>query len=201
METQVTQEELAAEQAAAQTPKEEEVRATIIAEYGFDETDDAERIDKLTQKEIENHKKLSSAIGQKIKHREAAAELAKKIPQTEPKVVPSDKKDDELSTKDLYALMSANVPQDDVEEVVRAAKILGKSISEALKDLTVQTVLKTREEYRTTADARNVATVRPGSKKVTDEEVLAKAANGEIPEPGSKDAEALFWARRNKGKK
>lgn len=201
MDPQPTQEELAAEQAAAQVPKEEEIRADIIAEYGFDETEDVERIDKLVAKDLEQRSKLSKAIAAKIKHREAAAELTKKIPQKETTTVPSDKKEDELSTKDLYALMSANVPQDDVEEVVKAAKILNKSISEALKDLMVQTVLKTREEYRATANAANVAPVRPGSKKVSDEEVLAKASKGEIPEAGSKEAEALFWARRNKGKK
>ena len=103
---------------------------------------------------------------------------------------------DDLSPKDLYALMQANVPQEDVDEVIKAAKVLGKPITEALKDSVVQTILKTNEEYRKTANATNTKVARPGTKAVTPAELQDKASKGDFPEKGSREAEELFWARR-----
>ena len=48
---QPTAEELAAEQVATQVPKEEEIRESIISEYGFDADADSERVDKLVAKD------------------------------------------------------------------------------------------------------------------------------------------------------
>lgn len=128
----------------------------------------------------------------KIRAEKAETELKKLNPE---KPTPT-KGADDLSTKDLYALMQANVPQEDVDEVAKAAKLLGKSVSEALQDSTVQAILKTREEYRKTAAATNTKNARPGAKGITDEEILSKAAKGEIPAAGSDEAQRLFWARR-----
>lgn len=67
-----TPEELKAEEEALKESKEEEVRAAVVAEFGFDEEADAEKIDKLVKKEMDHRAKLSGAIGQKIKYRNAA---------------------------------------------------------------------------------------------------------------------------------
>jgi hypothetical protein len=58
-----TAEELAAEQAGLVIPEEDEVRAKVVSEYGFDETADQEKIDKLVAREIEQAKRLSATIG------------------------------------------------------------------------------------------------------------------------------------------
>lgn len=110
------------------------------------------------------------------------------------------KDSDALSTTDIYTLVSAKIPQEDLEVVKKTAKILGVSIQEALKDSDLQTILKGRAEKRKVADATNTKTVRAGAKTVSDEEIVKAASRGEIPKAGSEEAEKLFWARRG-GKK
>jgi len=102
----------------------------------------------------------------------------------------------ELSSKDIYTLINAQIPQEDVDEVLKAAKILNKPIHEALKDDVVKTILSNRKEYRATAEATNTKNARPGIKKTTDDELISKASKGEVPEKGSSEAEQLFWAKR-----
>lgn len=136
----MTPEEIAEEQAALADKKEDEVRAAIIDEFGFDETNDADKIDKLVQKEMDNHKKLSTAIGQKIKHREAL----KKATQAPP-VKPADvkKAEDELEAK-LDAKLNERLEQRDLDalefsdelkaEIKKVAAITGVSIKKAMSD-------------------------------------------------------------------
>ena len=108
-----------------------------------------------------------------------------------------EKRDEALDPKDLYALMENKVHSDDFEELQRLAKAYGYTkLSDALKDETIKTVLDRKAELRRTADATNTRTARPSTKKLTDAEVLARAERGEIPEPGSPEAEQLWRARR-----
>ena len=197
---QPTAEELAAEQVATQVPKEEEIKASIIEEYGFDAEADVERIDKLVAKEIDNRTKLSAAIGQKIKHREAAAELAKKIPPSEKKpdaVVPSK---DELTPKDVYALMNAKVAEEDIEQVADYAKFKKISVAEALKLTVVKTMLEESAEQRTTANATQTRGGARGTSQVKGEDILSKAEKtGELPE-SEEDIQKLFLARQARRK-
>lgn len=116
------------------------------------------------------------------------------------KPVEKPSKKDDLSSKDLYALMQAQVPEDDVEEVQRIAKGLGLTVAEALKDTVTKTILERRQDLRKTAEAMNTKSARPSNKKITDEEIVKKTNDGEVPDKGSTDAEQLFWARRG-GKK
>lgn len=109
-------------------------------------------------------------------------------------------KEADLSTTDVYALMKADVPEEDIEEVRRVAKALGVNVAEAIKDPVTKGILERRLALRTTANATNTRTARPGTKKVTDEQVLEDLKAGTIPEKGSKEAEQLFWAKRG-GKK
>lgn len=200
MEIPPTAEELAEEQAAAQVPKEEEIRAQVIEDYGFDEEADKDRIDRLTQKEVDHRTKLHKAVGQKIKHRDEATRLAALVPEDRkpvvPPVVPPEEKKDEFSSMDLYALMQNQVPQEDVPEVSKAAKLLGVTVVEALKDPMVQSILAKNAEFRKSATAANRGAARPSSKKITDEELIEKANKGEIPDAGTPEAEQLFFARR-----
>lgn len=191
-------EELAAEQTALVLPKEEEVRAKIVEDTGFDpeNEDDKPRIDKLVKREMEQREKTSAAIRAKISYRDKLPkkEGEKKV---EPKPGEADK---DLSTADFYALQEAKVPYEDLEEVKKASKLLGKSIADTLKDQTFIGILKTRQEERASANAMNTSGGRRSNSKATDAEVLEKAKKGEIPEQGSAEAEQLFWARRG-GKK
>lgn len=120
--------------------KEEEVRAKVIADYGFDEVDDQERIDKIVAKEIEHGKKLTSAIGQKIKYR-TELEIAKKATPPAP-TNPSkpgdftpellDKRvDEKLEKRDLDSM---EYPEEIKKEIQRIAQIQGVSIKQAARD-------------------------------------------------------------------
>jgi hypothetical protein len=132
------------------------------------------------------------ARNQKV--RAEKAERGEKPPKDEPAVKSADKSG--VSITDIYALTNAKVHEEDIEEVTKAAKLLGKSISEALKDTTVRAILQTRAEERATAEAANTATAKPGTKQVTSEELKQNLSKGQIPDKGSKEAEDLFWARR-----
>lgn len=182
-------EELALETEATQEVKEDEIRQSVITDYSFDETTDGERIDKLVAKEVENRKKLSQAIGQKRKYREEAEKAKNNPPQKD------SKQEKGLSVKDLHALK--DVHEDDVDDVLEYAELKKISISDAKKSTIVQTILADKVEKRKTAEATPTGATRPVSKKL-DGNTLNKnlKEKGEIPEPGSAEAEALYRARR-----
>lgn len=185
-------EEIAAEQAATQLPKEDEVRAQIIADYGFDEAEDADRIDRLTKKEMDHREKLSGAIGQKIKYRE----LAKKVPpeKKEETVVVTPPAED-LSTRDTLAIMNAKVPEEDVDTVIKWAKVNKISVTEALKDKDLNTVLERHAEERRTDEATQAGRQNRGATRPTGEDLLAKAEQtGEVPDT-DEGMQDLFNAR------
>lgn len=131
----VEEQELEAE--AQAEAKEEEIKSKVIEEYGFDSVDDAEKIDKLTKERMASHKKLTVAVGQKIKYRDA-----KPAPVTPPK---PDKKDEkapepvdvgkavtaELEKRDLEAL---EYPAELKTEIQRIATAQGTGIKAALRD-------------------------------------------------------------------
>lgn len=103
-----------------------------------------------------------------------------------------------LSTPDLYALMEAKVPQEDVEQVQKSATLLGKSIAETLQDPTVQGILATRLEHRKTAEAANTGATHAATAEVSDEQILKDFKEGKVPEKGSKEADRLFHLRRKR---
>lgn len=132
-----SQEQIAAELAASQVVvKEDEVRANVIAEYGFDEVDDKERIDKLVAKEVESSKKLSAAIGQKIKHR-TEAETLRNDPRLKDTQIPPVVK----STEDIDKILDEKLSQREIaaleyspetkKEIADWAKFKGISVKEA----------------------------------------------------------------------
>jgi len=174
-----TQEELAAETAGLREVKEEEVRAEIITDYGFDEVEDAERIDKAVAKEIKHRKDISTAIGQKIKHRNEANELRKvEPPKKEPLKEPAMPEKESFSLKDSRAL--TDVHDDDVDDVVDYAKFKGISIPEAKKAPAMVNLLKAKAEERATAEAANAGPSRRGSSDVSVEALTEKANKGEL---------------------
>lgn len=115
-----------------------------------------------------------------------------------------DKKDDKnnevtppLSTTDLYALMNAKIEQEDVEEVQKAAKLLNKSISEALNEPTVIGIIKERVEKRNSARAAEKDKNNGGGNQGQDEaSILERSRNGERFAPRSREAEILYRAKR-----
>lgn len=192
-----TAEELAFEKEATAEAKAEEIRAKIITEYGFDEEADKERIDKLVTKDMEQRKKLSDAIGQKIKYRDQAT----KNPADENNGSGEGKKEagksDDLSTADVMTIMQNQVHQDDVDQVRKFAKMEGISIAEALKSPIVQGIIATATAHRATAKATGTGNTRSTGKTDGASIVAGIKEKGEdaVPEKGSPEAMELFKQR------
>lgn len=195
---QISPEELAAEQTALVLPKEDEVRAKIVEDTGFDpeNEDDKPKIDKLVKREMEQREKTSAAIRAKISYRD-------KLPKKEGERKVESKQDEakDLSSDDVLALVGAQITHpDDIKELKKSAKLLETNMQGALADPLVQARLRDMQEKRKSADAMNTGGGRRSNTKATDAEVLEKAKQGDVPERGSTEAEQLFWARRG-GKK
>lgn len=163
-----TPEELAAEQAAAQAPKEEEIRSSVIAEFGFDEVADAERIDKLVTKEMDNRKALSSAIGQKIKWRDEAKKP--KEPAAPPVKVDDndlDKKLDEKLTARLekQALDELEYPAELKAEIQKVAQAQNIGVKQAARDPYIVFKVSEYEKEQKTNEAAISRTNRSSGKQ------------------------------------
>lgn len=103
----------------------------------------------------------------------------------------------DLSSTEVIALVSAQITHaEDIEEVKKAAKLLGKTITEAINDPMVKGILQRNQEYRKSQDAANIGKGNKGSEGAAPSEVLKRASEGKIPEAGTTEAEALYKARR-----
>ena len=96
-----------------------------------------------------------------------------------------------LSGKDFLALTEAKVTSDDFDEVMGWSKYKNISVAEAMKDKTLQTILKERSEERTTAEATQ--TQKTGRKNVpsSPESIISKASQDNLPESDEGIAELV----------
>ena len=161
--TNVSKEELEAEQNALKELKEEEIKAEVISEYGFDEIDDAERIDKVVKKELDNRKKLSQAIGQKIKIRTERDELKNNPPKIEPKKVESEEIDKvinaTLEKRDLEALEYSDDIKNDITQI---SKTFGISVKKAAEHPYVLPKIESWKNNKKAVESAIIRTNRAG---------------------------------------
>lgn len=99
-----------------------------------------------------------------------------------------------LSIKDSFALMKANVSEDDIEDIVEYAKFKKIPVAEALKSNVVKSMLDEKEEFRKSQEASTTPNTKRASPKVTDETVLDNARKGKLGE-SEDEIKALFRAR------
>lgn len=167
-------EELKAEEEALREVKEDEVREKVIAEYGFDEVDDSDRIDKLVKERVGSQKNLSQAIGQKIKYR---TELQKKEEKPKEELPPKDQKKDidpeeldktleekvqkQLEKRDLDSL---DYPDELKADIQRVAQIKGISIKQAVSDPYIAFKIEAVEKEKETEEATASRTNKKGGK-------------------------------------
>jgi hypothetical protein len=121
-------------------------------------------------------KKLATTEAQKEHWREKAQKKVTVKPEAQAK-------SDNLSSKDLIALMNNKVHEDDVQEVVDFAKFKGLSVAEAIKHSTMRTVLAENSEKRNTAEATHTGRSRSGNMRASEDTLFSKARKtGEIPD-------------------
>lgn len=102
----------------------------------------------------------------------------------------------EISSKDLYALMSAKVAPEDIDEIKDYALMKKISISDALKTSVVKSILSEKEEQRKVASASNVGGTKRASSKVSDETLMDNFANGILPETDNDIARLVALRQR-----
>jgi len=133
-------EELEAEKGHLAEVKEDEIRANIVKDFGFDPEADKERIEKLVQKELGYKKTISTAIGQKVKYRTKVQEFDKKNP---PKPKEGESSSADVDTKIQAALeadrLEAMEYPDDIKAIIKNVAEINKiSVRKAVSDPYVQ---------------------------------------------------------------
>lgn len=110
-------------------------------------------------------------------------------------------KTEDLSPKDLYALMENKVPKDDIDDVVQYAKFSKISVEQALETDFVTRLLADKAEKRATARATNTGASRRGAGKPSGTSLLSNAlSKGEIPDD-DEDLDRMIDARLELKKK
>ena len=145
------------------------------------------------EKEAKFKKAEEIAENQRLRAEKAEAE-AKKLKGGKDESTP---KNDSISQTDMYALIKADVPQEDISEVTEYATLKKISIADALKTTFVKTLLSGKAEERKTAEATNTNGSRRGNAQVSEDTLLGNASKGELPESDS-DLDRLVEARLNK---
>jgi predicted nucleic acid-binding protein len=153
------------------------------------ETPAVETEDKSLELEEKNRKLFERAKKAEAELKELRASKAKA-----PEAPAPVEKQTGLTPMDAIVLSTAKITDvDDIEEVVSYAKFKGIEIKDALKDKTMQTILRTKAEERQTAEATNTGGSRRGAAKPSDEQLLANARSGKSVD----DIEALAEAHFN----
>ena len=165
------------EELASTIEPTEEVVNTEVVEEPVVETETEDTPD-LSELEERNKRLFERAKKAEVEVKALKAKLKPELKEPEP--APSDSG---LSSKDLYALMAAKVPQEDVDEVVDYAKLKKISVPEALKTNVVKTILSERAEERRTAETANTGSSRRGTATVSVEKLVEAAeSSGTIPD-------------------
>jgi len=133
------------------------------------------------------------AKNQRIRAEKAEAEL-KALKKPQPKVETETPKNEGMSLKDIRALQ--DVADEDVDEVLDFAKYKGISVAEAKANPVIQTLLKTRQEERATANASSTGNSKKGTKRNSGEEILNNFKQGKVPE-SDEDIAKLVEAELN----
>lgn len=165
-------------------PVEETVNTEVVEDSSLEESEDLNALQEKNKKLFERAKK-AEAEAKLLKAERTKAE-------DQVKANPSEKQDG-LTPVDLYALIDAKVPQDDIEIVSDYANFKGISVAEAVKSSVMKTELAQRLEMRKTAEVTNTGSGKRTTAKVSDETLLDKARKGEFTD----DVEALVEARFN----
>lgn len=147
--------------------------------------------EKLSAAEAARQKAEEIATNQKIRAEKAEG----KVKETKPNQTVVEKPSD-LPQKDLIALVRANIHDDDIDTVKKFAALDGISVADALKSDDLKAVLDRRAANRKSAEVANTTASRRTTAKVDGKTLVDKLSKGDVPEPGSTEAEALFWERR-----
>lgn len=141
-------------------------------------TEDTEVVEESDDDELKSE---LEAKEKKIKELEALIVQNKKKSKVE-HAEKSEAPKSDLSQKDLYALMTNKVHEDDIDEVVEYAKLKNLPVAEALKSGVIKAILKEKEEIRNTAAVTNTGVTRKSATPKDADTLVNKARKGEAPQ-------------------
>lgn len=178
---------------------EDEVRNKIVEDYGLDEIEQSDLIDKLVQDKLDNHKKLSTAIRQKIEWRDKAKEGEGKPkdepkPKTEPFQVSDIDKilNEKLEARDLESL---DLSDELKREIQTYAKLNNVSVKKALESDYIQ-FQKGKAEKETKVDDASLSGTRKSSTTKKDySQIDPSRIDLRTPEGKAEMAEYEKWLR------
>lgn len=152
-----------------------------------------------TEDDVEALREKNKKLFERAKKAEAEAkELKTKVKAPEQKPQTVEKQTGDVTLKDQYALLEAKVPADDIDEVISYAKYKGISVAEALKTAVVKATLSERAEVRKTAEVAHTGGGKRTTVKLSDEALVNKAEQGDLPEDPDALVEARFNLKKNK---
>lgn len=114
-------------------------------------------------------------------------------PEAKP-TVEQEAKTNNLSNADMYTLIKADVPEQDIQDVVEYATLKKISIADALKSPIVKNILKEKSDERKIEEGTHSGASRRGNTTVNDDTLLENARNGKMPE-NEADMDRLIAAR------
>jgi hypothetical protein len=143
----------------------------------------------------EEEAKAKSQILARAKKAESALKGSKSTTEKKESAEPT------LSVKDSIALAKADISVDDIDDVLEFAKFKGMSVSDALSNNMVKTMLKDKEETRRTAEATSTNDGRRAPKQASANELLSNASKGNLPKDDAdiaRLADARIESKRKK---
>lgn len=147
----------------------------------------------LSTEEIADLQKRASASSQNYERAKKAEDELKVLRASKQEAPKEEVKDLSLTPKDALLLAKADVDIEDVDEVVDFAKYRKIPVSEALKNSTLNAILRDKKEQRQTAAATQTKSPRTSSKEAG-ETLLERANQGKLPER-EEDIDKLVAAR------
>lgn len=163
-----------------------ETKEVVVEKEGTEEEIDLDfNIEDLPDNasQEDKDKAIKTLTAQKA-HWRKKFEDASKAPDEKKEVKTDDKKavETNLSQSDLITLTRSDIHEDDIPEVLEYAKLKGVSVKEALTSNVVQAILESNKEKRTVADATNTGKTAKTVTGTSDDELMANAKKGIMPE-------------------
>jgi len=148
---ELTPEDIQSEKEQLKETPEAEVRESIIDKYGLDESEQFDLIESLVKEKLEDRKKLSTVIGQKISWREKAQTPEEKKPEVKPQAQPNSFSREDILKEveekmEMKELDSLDLSDELKTEVKSYAKVNNVPYREALKSPYMQFRKKEADE-------------------------------------------------------
>lgn len=179
---------------------EADTKIADVEELVIEEGDDAETIKTKTQEwksKVEDNNKQLYARTKKAEGfiQDADGKWIKPPADEGKKKTDTTNSKDTMKQSDIIAIIKADIADEDIDEVVEYATLKNISVADALKSSIVKTILAENKEKRETAEGTNTDGAARGNSRVSDDNLMANARKGQMPET-DEDIRRLITLKR-----